>query len=1006
MHKRFNCLLLVLVFCAIGISALDERGTQFFGAEDLHLRGGAMTTYQAGDGEHILVFREGFDLVLGDNRLKSEQAVVWLVRNVVEYSGVRNIDYKATVYLQDKASMKTGAGAKTSGMEVSEAVVDGADSLVAEFRISGEIFATAESRAEEDPRASLLYRNALVATGQIKVVPEAGKPDERTVIVRQQKEIEEAEKPNILERVFGRDKTGQPVQTPSVSAVTGAPLAPAPKFQYPVNISSATETPVRITNETLPDETSVATILNRFYLWQKQDELGRLLEFQADSAVIFYTRKTKDAKADSDVLPSSTVKAAYFRGGVVMTEGNRTIRADEVYYDFQAKQALAVNTVMRTFEPERGVPIYVKAAKLRQVAEHKFAGNDVTVTNSEFYVPRISATASEVYIVDRTAIDQQTGMLGGHSYDIMMKKVKMKLDNRTVFYWPMMRGNFEVPDIPLRKLQFSRDGTFGTAVESEWYLAKVLGLREPAGVDSRLMIDSYSKRGLGLGADISYTRNDYFGNINGYIIDDKGKDDLGRNRKNVEHGESLRGMFNFHHRHFLPYHWQLTLETSYISDEHYLESFNREEYFSGQGRDTVMHLKWLKDNRAFSILGNWRINDFADQLEELPSLQYHLTGESLFNDKFTFYSDSIAGRYRQRIGKDHNLRISTETFTFGSSRAELEMPLKFTKGNVVPFIAGTFGYDYRGGFSRGKAIGTSRQTGEREVYIGQAGVRASTQYWKHFDVRSKFWDVNGIRHIVKPYANASVFVENSEEVKQRDVFSFGVLQRWQTKRGSEEKSRILDWMRLNLEYSAVSNDTDIKRADRVLWNNSFAPLSNILAPDIFFGDLTGYRTFETFGPQRDSFNADYIWRLSDTTAILSDLNYDVKDNAIEQFNIGLSRLVWPNLSYYIGTRYMRSVEIDGEKGSNAVTFAMTYRLSPRYTISFAHQYDLERDGTITTQVSLIRRYHRLYYGLTYGIDESLDRRTIMLSIWPEGLGELGFGSRSLVGLETPKERNY
>jgi hypothetical protein len=352
------------------------------------------------------------------------------------------------------------------------------------------------------------------------------------------------------------------------------------------------------------------------------------------------------------------------------------------------------------------------------------------------------------------------------------------------------------------------------------------------------------------------------------------------------------------------------------------------------------------------------------------------------------------------------LNISTENFTFGSTRAEIDMPLKYAKGNIVPFMAGTFGYDDRSGFSRDAAIGQSSQFGEKTVYIGQAGVRASTQYWKHYNVRSKFWDLDGIRHIVKPYLNASVFAESTDEVKQRDVFSFGVLNRWQTKRGTGEKSRILDWMRLNLEYSAVSDDSEMKRADRVLWNNPFSPLSKILSPDIFFGDLEGYRTFETYGPQRDSINADYIWRLSDTTAILSDLNYDTKDSEIEQFNIGLSRLVWPNLSYYIGTRYMRSVEIDGEKGSNALTFSATYRLNPRYTITFANQYDFKRDGRIITQVSLIRRYHRLYYGLTYSMDESVDRRTIMLSIWPEGIGELGFGSRTLVGLETPKERNY
>ena len=109
-----------------------------------------------------------------------------------------------------------------------------------------------------------------------------------------------------------------------------------------------------------------------------------------------------------------------------------------------------------------------------------------------------------------------------------------------------------------------------------------------------------------------------------------------------------------------------------------------------------------------------------------------------------------------------------------------------------------------------------------------------------------------------------------------------------------------------MEYTMVSDDNpDIKRPDKTLWNNPFVPLSATLAPDIFNGDLGSYRTFELFGPQRDTFNADYIWRISDTTAILSDLNYDTKSNELEQFNIGFSHLCWPNLSYYIGSQILK-----------------------------------------------------------------------------------------------------
>ncbi|MGA2916107.1 MAG: LPS assembly protein LptD [Sedimentisphaerales bacterium] len=1055
---RHNYLIfLLIVFLTAGSLAASGPGQgELFGAEDLHLKGKTLISYQNSDTENILAFTDGFELSIGDNLLKSDKAIVWLDSQTEEYRGTVSVNYKVKVYLAGKVSVDRGAGSQTSGLEVNKNVVSGVESMVANFTVSGEIFATAENRTIEDFRTTKLYHDALVATGQIQPTPvekpQTVQKEEPVVSQNEEKQevsqneekqevIQNAQEPNAVKKegkisAAGKTKktaAAQKTQRPAavkdanegkktkqgfMSTFFGAggeqakpvPQAPVPKIQYPFGISGLGTEPVKITNETLPDGTNIATILSRFYLWQKQNEQGVLLEFQADSAVIFFNRNSSGGSSGSGgLLAGNSVKAVYFRGNIIMTEGQRTIRSDETYYDFQRRQALVINAVMRNYDPQRGIPIYLKAARLRQIAEDKFYAKDVTLTNSEFYVPRISATASEVFVTDTTAIDQKTGELGRQSLDADMRNVKLKLDNRTVFWWPRLRGNLEGSDIPIRSIKISQDKTFGTAIETEWYLAKVLGLRESKGVDSRLMIDSYSKRGTGVGADITYKRETYFGNINGYIINDEGKDDLGRARQDIQPPRTLRGMLNFQHRQFLPEHWQLTLESSYISDEYYLESFHREEYFGGRGQETLAHLKWTKDNEGFAILAKWRINNFADELEEFPSAQYHRTGQSLFNDKFTLYSDSSLGRYRQRIGENHTLNVSQEYFTFGTTRNELDFPLKFSRGNIVPYIAGTYGYDDRYGFDRAAAIGegTGSQAGEKNVFIGEFGTRASTQFWKMYNVRSRFWDVNGIRHIVKPYVNAAVFAESSDVVKQKNTYSFGVLQRWQTKRGVGEKSRILDWMRLNVEYTMVSDkNSQIKRPDKTVWNKPFVPLSATLAPAIFNGDLdTTFRTFDLFGPQTDSVNADYIWRISDTTAILSDLNYDTTNNKLEQFNIGYSHLCWPNLSYYLGYRYLRDITVDEKKGSKAVTFAITYKLNPRYTISYGWQYDFGMGGLLYNEFSLIRRYHRLYYALTYRADRTLDNTAIVLSIWPEGVRELSLGSRRYMGLDSPEHRS-
>jgi hypothetical protein len=103
--------------------------------------------------------------------------------------------------------------------------------------------------------------------------------------------------------------------------------------------------------------------------------------------------------------------------------------------------------------------------------------------------------------------------------------------------------------------------------------------------------------------------------------------------------------------------------------------------------------------------------------------------------------------------------------------------------------------------------------------------------------------------------------------------------------------------------------------------------------------------------------------------------------------------VWPNLSYYIGSRYLRSVEVLDEKGSNAFVFAATYEIDPRYTLIFSQQYDFDYGANMRSDISLIRQYHRLFYGVTFSADQSLDQQAIVFSIWPQGVPEIALGPR-------------
>jgi hypothetical protein len=670
---------------------------------------------------------------------------------------------------------------------------------------------------------------------------------------------------------------------------------------------------------------------------------------------------------------------------------------------------VAIEGEMRSFDPVEGIPIYVRAAKIRQLAKNHFAACDVTLTTSEFHVPQISFNASTIDIIDTTSTDAQDGTVSKGSFDAQMEDVRIKAHDTTIFYWPSLRTNLERPDLPIKSIFVGNDSTWGTSLETRWYLARLLGLEEPEGTDSTLALDYFGKRGFGGGVETRYTGDDYLGRVLGYAIHDTGEDRLGRHssRKNIEPPRELRGRFHWQHRHYLPYNWQLTTEVSYTSDENFIEGYYRNEFNVGKEQETLVHLKRIEDNWGLAFLGKVRINDFVDKLEEMPSSEFHWTGQSFFDDKLTFYSDTQLSRFRQRFASSDPTPGSEDFFTFATTRNEVDMPLAIGKAKIVPFVAGTAAYEDGLGFYRELDGGTAtRQDG---VWFGETGVRVSTNpYWKVFPgVKSELWDLNQLRHVIRPHLTAVTYTQTESVIEQRDTLNVGISQRLQTKRGLGEKQRIVDWMRLDMDVTWVNDSGDDSAgADRFIWNRPFIPPINrfgstiplVGAPDAL-APQQDRRGSHIFGPRRNYFGADYIWRLSDTTAVLSDMNFDIQSGVVQQYNVGVSHLRWPNLQFYLGSRYLRRLDNNfGEQGSNAATFAVTYALDPRYSVVFSQQLDFDYGKTVRSDLTLIRRYHRLYWGLTYSVDASQDRHSIGFSLWPQGVKSLAFGEGKYAGL--------
>ena len=990
----------MIIVLATSIFAVTSEQAKIFAGQNLNLCGSDLTMHSSGEGKHILLYKGQFSLTMGANSFSSDNAVVWISKFADELGSSSNSDYRVKVFLEGNVTIKRGLVAKAT--DIRETVIDRGQSLMTGMVVSGEIFATAVQRREADVSDDAVYKRAKSYLMPVRIANKVSKdalvPDKAEIEAELSKDVADLPEED-EESVFSwfvpksliegtPQEEPEPVQEEDI------------KYEYPVNIAGVWEPSPRIEKTTMADGTSVATVIGRFYLWQKLNDEGDMVEFQADNAVIFYEGEGfnvgTEETGNEELLASGDVKAVYFDGNIVLTEGRRTVQADEMYYDFKCRQALVINAEMRTYDPKRGVPVYLRAEKLMQVCENLYQADNVLLTSDEFYMPQMSATVSSMIVMDTQSLESRSEELKKGRYDAVMQDVRLKVGKATVFAWPKIRRKLERPDLPIKKIHVAQDSSFGTGVETDWYLCKLLGIEEKPGVDSTLSVDYYSKRGAGGGVDVEYGNDDYFGEVLGYVIQDRGEDRLGRSdsRKDLEPDNDLRGRAMLRHRQYLPYGWQLTLEAGYLSDENFLESFYRSEYNNGKDQETLIHLKRLKNNWAFSWLANVRINDFQDQLEELPTAQFHMVGQDLFNGLVTYYTHNTLGRMRQRYAEGTTTKLygaSEDFFTYGSSRHELDMPFNWGNTKIVPFVAGTVALEDGDGFTTG--LNGQAVEAENNIWLGEAGLRASTMFWKTDQyVKSRLWDLNGLRHTIRPHLEFSIYQESDDAVEMRDTLNFGISQRWQTRRGCAENLETVDWMKFDVNATWVKDSgNDTIGPNEFIFNDPSIPLFE-------------RRYTDAYGVRRNSVDAEYSWEISDTYTILSDMNYDMQSGEVQQFDVGVSRYCWPNLSWYLGTRYLKRVVASSvfdnyyEEGSNSLNFGITYQLSPRYTLLFSQEYDFDYGKNVRSEIAVVRRYHRVYYGITISTDESLDRDGIVFSIWPEGVKELGIGSRKYYGL--------
>jgi hypothetical protein len=822
-------------------------------------------------------------------------------------------------------------------------------------------------------------------------------------------------------------------------ATTQATTQPSRKVQQPVESwADHLETPTNPDGTPNTPEGLVAIVLTgNVKLLQRRGE-GEAIEMQADRAVLFtplHSMKEIDKDQKYQKVEEAII-AAYLEGDVRIVHSpgkakaaDQRMAASRVYYDFETDRAILTDAVLHTVEPLRAIPVIIRANVLRQMSQGEYRGDNVKLTQSSFYTPSYDIGMKQAYVRQVETGNPQLGTITnvtGHgvTYDIF---------GQPVFYWPVIGASFTERGGMLRDLEFVSGSKYGTGFKSEFGLFELLGRLPPDDVDAALRLDYFNERGPAGGLNGKYAGGfvteqtkqpwAFEGKWESYFVNDHGVDDLGRKRLDVEPDQNFRYRVLWEHQHFFPDNWQVQLTGALVSDATFQEEWFRNDFEKQRPLDTAIYIKHQEQSEAFTLLYSIQPNDFVTsgtlmqeqtEVERVPEIGYHLIGQSLGDQGFTLFSDNTVGGYRFQgsnapifvpekstdeetdlIRRRQGFRASdspglpsfgktgtpTRVTYRGDFRQEVDYPFTLGQFRMVPYVMGRYTW-----YSQSP---DASQSSNDRVLAG-AGMRVTTAFWKVDDsAQSEMFDIHRMRHVIEPEINVFTsaqttssdhlyqYDEQVDEINDISAVQIALHQRWQTKRGGPGRWRSVDFFTLNVEANFFANK----------------PPDDQLAPATFRGLY--YTSLPEASLPRNSINADATWRVSDTTAILSDVQYNMDKSKLATASIGLAAARDTRLGYFIGLRYIDSGEytpitaagtpLAKDLHSVVLTGALNYEVTPKYSIGVRQSFDFGTDERVLSDLTIIRHFDRWYAAFTYRVDYIGEDSGFFFNVWPEGL---------------------
>jgi len=756
------------------------------------------------------------------------------------------------------------------------------------------------------------------------------------------------------------------------------------------------------------------------------------IEITATRAVVFLKNSADAAGGMS--FSADAVKGIYLEGDVVAVSGTYTLRGPRIFYDVENQQAVMPDAVFWTYDAERGLPLYVRARSIRQLADKQWQAEGARLATTSFTDPVFSIGARSVTITQRNADrgsaarrarrvesgDEGIGFATGERSEaatyIDARGVALRAGGVPFFPLPRIKG--ELDNIPLKDLRFESSSNSGAAIKTAWDIFGATGLTPPEGFKSNLLADWYFDRGPGVGNRSTWDRAEGKGSLFAYSVPtDWGRDVLASGlKKTRKSGGEFRGALLAENTTRLDERWTLQLEIGTISDENFIDAYFRKLAEEGREITNAAYLKRADESSVFSVLVKGTIDDFTPNqyllqsqgytVDKLPEVSYFRAADDLLAQSapglLTWSSEYRLSNMRLRFTDPTLAELGFDTANraqgaFGvnnpnlspadvlrargytdddvlraDTRQEVDATFAYGPVKLNPFITGRVtAYDQKFESYNGASVD------EQYRYIYSTGVRTSTQLTRiNNEIDSALLDLHRTRHIVEPNMTVWYAGTNVDQSKL-PVYDDQV-----------ESLASGASIKLGLDQTWQTQRGGPGRwrsVDFLKVNGAIVQSSGDADKESPLGRFFDYRP--EYSQLGEFATADVAWQMTDVVGLTADTIYDLDLGQPARTSAGGVIQHSPDFSSYAEVRYINVLD------ATYINFGVDYKLTRRYLLGFNTTYDTDEGDFQSYNFNVRRKTPEAVIGVSVGYNNISEETSVGIIFEPAAAAAQGQSER-------------